>query len=82
LAGKRHVARQFDDMPGQGAIAGMSNVRVRVIGFLHQGAQQAGVVRQVVGQDCGTEIHVSQQSFERIGSLAIGRRSEQSGGQG
>jgi hypothetical protein len=74
------VAGESFDMGGEGVFAGGAKVRVGGVGLLDEGAEQAGVVGQLAGEDGGAEVEVAEQAIDRVLGLVVGSGGEEASG--
>jgi len=70
------VRDQRRRMRADTAIAGVTNIRVGVVDFLHHGARKAGKIHQLSLQHRLAQVNVSQEPIERVGRFVIFRGHE------
>src|ERR1035441_7306791 len=64
-------------MRREGLVARGANDGMSVVGFLDEGAEQAGVVRQLAGEDRGAEVDVPEETIQWVLRLMVGRRCKE-----
>jgi hypothetical protein len=58
-------------------LAGFPDGRMRLVNFLHHGAEQTGEFGQLTSQQRLAKLHVAQESVDGVGQLPIGSGAEQ-----
>ena len=71
IFGGLDVAGEDFDVRGEGVLAGGAEVGVSGVGLLDKGAEQAGVVGQLAGEDGGAEVEVAEEAVDRDPGLVV-----------